>query len=202
MPTNVRVVKGKLVVEDEFSELERRVLAGRHRSRTELELRRTRHESLAFLADLPALERLEVVSAEVDDPTALAEAGALRTLFLNGTAPRSGWGFLADLTQIEELHLLNVRGPLALPDLCRLDRLRTFRAWGCTGLADVSSLESASRLEEVELVATSVTADGLLPLLAKPSVLYVSATFTTKRENERFRQHLDRYGKRAFREPA
>ena len=137
---------------------------------------------------------------KVADPRALAEIGTLRRLFLNGFTSAAGWGFLADLTQIEELHILNTRGALVLPDLQRLDHLRTFRIWGCKGLSDLSILTDVPHLEEVELVDTALAPDDLLPLLEKPSIAYLSATFATKRDTDRFDEYLDTYGKRAFRE--
>jgi len=117
----MRVVKGTVVVEGTFSESD---LVRRHASRREFELWRMRLASLAFLTDLPAIERLGLINVKVADPRALAELGTLRNLFLNGFTSASGWGFLAELAQIEELHILNTRGPLVLPDLRRLDHLR------------------------------------------------------------------------------
>jgi hypothetical protein len=200
VPNNVRVVKGTVVVEDTFSEAELGQLVGRHRSRTAFELRRTRHTSLAFLTDLPAIESLSLVSVKVGDARALSQVGTLRTLFLNGITAGAGWDFLADLVQIHHLHILNTRGELALPDLSGLARLTSFRAWGCRGLDDVSILSGAPRLEEVELVDTGLTPEQLVPLLEKPSVRYLSSSFRRRQDAELFQQYLDRAGKKAHRE--
>ncbi|GEK21797.1 hypothetical protein CXY01_23170 [Cellulomonas xylanilytica] len=149
-----------------------------------------------FLRDLPALESLSLINVRVDDARALAEVGTLRRLFLNGIKPTPGWDFLAGLAQIEELQILNVRGPLVLPDLSGLDRLATFRIWGCRGLTDVSVLENTPLLEEVELVDAGLTPDDLGSLLEKSTLAYLSCTFATRRDTDRFHQDLDRYGKK------
>ncbi|WP_456789815.1 hypothetical protein [Cellulomonas sp. P5_C5] len=200
MSEHVRVVKGAVVIEDRFAEPERELLTRRYRSRKVVELWRTRHRSFDFLKDLPHLEDLSLIRVKVDDPRALSEIRTLKRLFLNGLNPGSGWDFLADLTQVEELHLLNVRGPLTLPDLQRLDHLATFRVWGCKGLADVSALEKTPRLEEVWLTDTALTPDLVLPLLEKPSVRYLSSSFPRRRDDELFQEYLARYGKVQWRE--
>ena len=193
----MRVVKGTVVVEETFSQAD---LVRRHASRREFELWRMRLASLAFLTDLPAIERLGLINVKVADPHALAEIGTLRNLFLNGFTSASGWGFLAELTQIEELHILNTRGKLVLPDLARLDHLKTFRIWGCKGLSDISILTEVPHLEEVQLVDTALTPDDLVPLLEKPSVGYLSSSFGTQRESKLFEEYLDTYGKKQWRE--
>ncbi|KQR17398.1 hypothetical protein [Cellulomonas sp. Leaf334] len=198
MPKNIRVVQGTVVVEGSFSESE--LLVGRYTSRRDFELWRSQHASLAFLTNLPVIERLGLINVKVADPRALAELGTLRSLFLNGFRSASGWGFLADLTQIEELHILNTRGPLVLPDLQRLDHLTTVRIWGCKGLSDITMLTDVPHLEEVELVDTALTPDDLLPLLEKPSIAYLGSSFARKRDTDLVDEYLDRYGKKAYRE--
>ncbi|MDQ0372712.1 hypothetical protein [Cellulomonas humilata] len=193
----MRVVKGTVVVEENFSQAD---LVRRHASRREFELWRMRLASLEFLKDLPAIERLGLINVKVADPHALAEIGTLRNLFLNGFTSAPGWGFLAELTQIEELHILNTRGKLVLPDLTRLDHLKTFRIWGCKGLSDISILTEVPHLEEVQLVDTALTPDDLVPLLEKPSVRYLSSSFGTQRESKLFEEYLDTYGKKQWRE--
>lgn len=198
MPKNIRIVHGTVVAEGRFSESD--LLVPRYTSRGDVELWRAELPSLAFLKNLPVLERLGLINVKVADPRALAEIGTLRNLFLNGFRSAAGWDFLADLTQIEELNVLNTRGQLVLPDLHRLESLRTFFAWGCRGLSDLSFLTEVPRLEEVQLVDTALTPDDLVPLLEKPSVAYVSATFATRREADLFEAYLERYGKKAHRE--
>ncbi|GEL98214.1 hypothetical protein [Cellulomonas terrae] len=200
MSKNVRIVKGTVVAEGSFSESE--LLVGRYTSRRAFELWRAQLPSLAFLTDLPLLESLGLINVKVADPGALAEVGTLRSLFLNEFRSAAGWDFLADLTQVEELHILNTRGALVLPDLRRLDHLTTFRIWGCKGLSDISFLIDVPHLEEVALVDTALTPDDLLPLLQKPSVAYLSSSFARRREADLFDEYLDRYGKTADREAA
>lgn len=197
MPTNVSVIKGAVVVEGALTEPDRQRLVRLCATRSTVEVWRAQHTALALLLDLPGLADLSLVNVRVDDPGALPEISTLRRLFLNQARFRTGWGFLASLTQIEELHLLNVRGEVVLPDLRALDRLRMVRVWGCTGLTDVSGLAVAPHLEDVRLVDTGMTPAGLAPLLEKPSVRRLSSTFPRIKDDEHFRELLARHGKTA-----
>ena len=200
MSKNISLLKGKVVIEGKLSELEQEFLIEKYQSKKVFELWRTQLKSLTFLKDLRKMESLSLINTKVEDPQALSEIGSLKNLFLNEFKPGSGWNFLANLSQIEELQILNTRGELALPDLQKLDHLKTFRIWGCKGFADISILENTPNLEEIELVDTGLTPEKLLPLLEKPSVKYLSSSFNTKKDNELFQEYLDRYGKKAFRE--
>ncbi len=200
MSKNISLLKGKVVIEGKLSELEQEFLIEKYQSKKVFELWRTQLKSLTFLKDLRKMESLSLINTKVEDPQALSEIGSLKNLFLNEFKPGSGWNFLANLSQIEELQILNTRGELALPDLQKLDHLKTFRIWGCKGFADISILKNTPNLEEIELVDTGLTPEKLLPLLEKPSVKYLSSSFNTKKDNELFQEYLDRYGKKAFRE--
>lgn len=200
MSKNISLLKGKVVIEGKLSEPEQEFLIEKYQSKKVFELWRTQLKSLTFLKDLRKMESLSLINTKVEDPQALSEIGSLKNLFLNEFKPGSGWNFLANLSQIEELQILNTRGELALPDLQKLDHLKTFRIWGCKGFADISILENTPNLEEIELVDTGLTPEKLLPLLEKPSVKYLSSSFNTKKDNELFQEYLDRYGKKAFRE--
>jgi hypothetical protein len=202
MSKNISLLKGKVVIEGKLSEPEQEFLIEKYKSKKVFEVWRTQLKSLTFLKDLPKMESLSLINTKVEDPQALSEIGSLKNLFLNEFKPGSGWNFLADLSQIEELQILNTRGELALPDLQKLDHLKIFRLWGCKGFVDISILENTPNLEELELVDTGLTPEKLLPLLEKPSVKYLSASFSTKKDNELFQEYLARHGKKAFRETA
>lgn len=202
MSKNISLLKGKVVIEGKFSEPEQEFLIEKYKSKKVFEFWRTQLKSLTFLKNLTMMESLSLINTKVEDPNALSEIGTLKNLFLNEFKPGSGWGFLANLTQIEELHILNTRGELILPDLQKLDQLKTFRIWGCKGFADISILKNTPNLEEVELVDTALTPEQLLPLFEKPSVKYLSSSFNTKKDNELFQVYLDKYGKKAYRETA
>ena len=195
MPENVRLLKGRVVVEGKLSGPEQELLVEKYKSKKAFEFWRTQLKSLAFLKELPSLESLSLVNARIEDVNALSEVNTLKTLFLNEARLGSDWGFLANLCQIEELHILNIRGELALPDLGNLDCLRAFRIWGCKGLADISALENTPRLEEVELIDTGLTPERTLPLFKKPSIKYLNASFGKKKSDELFQEYLERYGK-------
>jgi hypothetical protein len=200
MSKNISIIKGKVVIEGKFLEAEQEILIEKYKSKKVFEFWRTQLNSLAFLKNLPSLESLALINVKVEDINALSEISTLKKLFLNELKLSSGWDFLKNLTQIEELHILNVRGELILPDLQKLDHLKTFRIWGCKGLADVSMLKNTPNLEQVELVATALTPEKLLPLFEKPSIKYLSSSFSKKKDSELFQEYLDRYGKKAFRE--
>lgn len=200
MSKNISLLKGKVVIEGKLSEPDQEFLIEKYKSKKIFELWRTQLKSLAFLKNLPKMESLSLINTKVEDPGALAEISTLKNLFLNEFKPSSGWDFLANLTQIEELHILNTKGELALPDLQKLDNLKAFRIWGCKGFADISILKNVPNLEEVELVDTALTPEKLLPLFEKPSVKYLNAPFSTKKDNELFQEYLNKYGKKAYRE--
>ncbi len=200
MSKNISLLKGKVVIEGKLSEPEQEFLIEKYKSKKVFEIWRTQFKSLTFLKDLLKMESLSLINTKVEDPQALSEIGSLKNLFLNEFKPGSGWNFLANLSQIEELQILNTRGELALPDLRKLDHLKTFRIWGCKGFVDISILKNTPNLEEVELVDTGLTPEKLLPLLEKPSVKYLSSSFNTKKDNELFQEYLDKYGKKSFRE--
>lgn len=141
----VRLVAGKVVVTGDVSDAVRRTLLTRYRKREVVELWRADLDDLTFLTELPGLRSLSVVSCRLLDTAPLARCTALRTLFLNQARPRDGWEFLAGLGQVEELHLLNVRGDLPLPDLTGMTSLRVLRVWGCTGLRSLAALSSSAR---------------------------------------------------------
>ena len=200
MSKNISLLKGKVVIEGKLSESDQEFLIEKYKSKKVFELWRAQLKSLSFLKNLPKIESLSLINTKVEDPDALSEIGSLGNLFLNELKPGSGWGFLANLTQIEELHILNIKGELILPDLHKLNHLKAFRIWGCKGFADISILKNTLKLEEVELVDTALTPEKLLPLFEKPSIKYLSSSFSTKKENELFQEYLDRYGKKAYRE--
>ncbi|WP_437638390.1 hypothetical protein [Sorangium sp. So ce854] len=201
MPKNVRVVKGKVVVEGEFASLEEEVVRARYRDRKIFEFWRTSHASLSFLKDLDGVEELSFVNAKIEDPSALSCVSTLRKLFLNGVRVGSGFGFLAMLDQIEELYLLNLKGELALPDLGRLGSLRKFWVWGCKRFLDASVLKEVRDLEEVEFIDTAMGPDDLLVLFEKASVKYINARFGTKRHNDVFSEYLVKFNKKQYRDP-
>lgn len=198
MSKNIGLLKGKVVIEDQFSESEQELLIKKYKSKTEFEFWRTKHKSLTFLKDLPELESLSLISTKVENADFLSEIPKLKTLFLNAAKFDSGWNFLENLNQIEELHILNVRGKLILPDLKMLDQLKSFRIWGCKGLADISVLENVRQLEEVDLVDTAVTLENLLPVIEKPSVKYINATFGRKKDRDLFQEYVDKFEKKLF----
>jgi hypothetical protein len=165
MSKKINLLKGKVVIEGELLESEQELLVKKYKSKKIFELWRAQYPSLVFLKNLPCLENLSLINVKVDDASALPEMSTLKNLFINGAKFGCGWGFLADLTQIEELHILNLRGEFVLPDLGELDQLKVFRIWGCKGLSDISVLKNVRQLEEVDLVDTGLTPDNLLPLL-------------------------------------
>jgi hypothetical protein len=198
MSKNIGLLKGKVVIEDQFAESEQELLIKKYKSKTEFEFWRTKHKSLTFLKDLPELEILSLIGTKIENADFLSEIPKLKTLFLNAAKFDAGWNFLANLNQIEELHILNIRGKLILPDLKMLDHLKSFRIWSCKGLADISVLENVRQLEEVDLVDTSVTLEKLLPLIKKSSVKYINATFSSKKDRDLFQEYVDRHGKRPY----
>lgn len=200
MSKTISLLKGKVIIEGKFAEQEQELLIEKYKSKKVFEFWRTQLKSLTFLKDLPNLEDLGLINVKVDDINALSEVNTLKRLFLNELKLNSGWGFLQNLTQIEELHILNIKGELTLPDLQKLDHLKTFRLWGCKGLADISILEKIPNLEEVELVDTALTLENLLPLFEKPSIKYLSSSFSKKKDKELFKEYLNKYGKKAYRE--
>jgi hypothetical protein len=195
---HVTVVKGKVLVQDQFTSVEEALVRTKHRNKSVFEFWRTRHASLEFLSDFEKLEELSLINATIATPESLSKLRGLKKLFLNGAKFASGYGFLAHLDQIEELHLLNVRGAFTLPDLEPLASLRTFRVWGCKGFADASVLNAAPRLEELEFIDTALTPEALTALFEKESVKYLSARFGTKRENDAFSQLSTTYGKARY----
>jgi hypothetical protein len=126
-----------------------------------LEFWRTQLKSLTFLKNLPKIESLSLINVKVEDPNTLCEIDTLKNLFLKEFKLGSGWDFLANLAQIEELHILNTRGELVLPDIQKLDQLKTFRLWGCKGFTNISILKNTPNLEEVALVDTVLTLEKL-----------------------------------------
>ncbi|WP_437783601.1 hypothetical protein [Sorangium sp. So ce1097] len=201
MSKNIRIVKGKVVVEGKFTLLEEEVVRVKHRDRKIFEFWRTSHASLSFLKDLSGVEDLSFVNAKIEDPSALSCLSTLKRLFLNGVRVSSGFGFLATLGQLEELHLLNLKGELVLPDLEGLGSLRKFRVWGCKRFLDASVLKGVRDLEEVEFIDTAMGPDDLLVLFEKASVRYIDARFGTKRNNDVFSEYLVKFGKKQYREP-
>lgn len=200
MTKNVSLLKGKVVVQDKFSSAEEEILNKKYKGKTVFEFWRTSHQSLCFLESMENIESLSLINTKIDDATALADLNTLNHLFLNGIKLKSGWDFLADLKQIRELHILNIKGELTLPNLAKLDSLNTFRIWGCKGLGDVSFLLGVPKLEEIELIDTALQPDDLLGLLAKPSVRYVNARFNTKKNNDLFLEYLQKFNKKQYRD--
>ena len=119
----------------------------------------------------------------------------MRSLFINTSAIAAGFDFLADLAQVEELHLLNHRGPLTLPALEGMAALKRFRVWGCKGFTDISVLAEVPQLEEVELIDAGLEPEDLKPLITKPTIRYVNAQFATQSRNAHFTELLAKYGK-------
>lgn len=202
MPADISVVKGKVCVTGQLTDAQVPDLVRRCATRSRLELRRTRHQTLELLEQLPGIEELELVRTRVTDAGALARLPALRVLWLNGVTVESGFGFLAGLSQVQELHLLNHRGALELPDLAGMTSLRTFREWGCKGLTDLSVLLDVPQLEEVALTDAGVEPEDLVPVVAMPSVRYVSAQFGSKGRNDRFAEIVAAHGKAQYRDDA
>lgn len=202
MSKNVSLLKGKVVIEGKISGPEQEFLIEKYKTKKVFEIWRSQLKELSFLKNLPNIEVLSLINTKVEDSQALSQIGTLKNLFLNEFKPGSGWDFLAGLSQIEELQILNTRGELALPDLQKLGGLKIFRLWGCKGFTDISILNHAPNLEEVELIDTGLSPADLLFLFERPNVKYLNASFKTKKENDTFQEYLDRYGKKAFRESA
>ncbi|WP_437857178.1 hypothetical protein [Sorangium sp. So ce363] len=194
-------MKGKVVVEDKFASLEEEVIKAKYGSKRVFEFWRTNHVSLSFLTGLSDIEDLSLINAKIEDPSALSCLTTLKRLFLNGVKVSSGFGFLSGLSQIEELYLLNLKGELALPSLKGLDSLKTFRVWGCKRFSDVSVLEEAQGLEEVEFVDTAMEPDDLLVLFEKASIKYINSQFRAKKQNDVFSEYLVKFNKNQYRGP-
>lgn len=58
MSKNIGLLKGKVVIEGQFSESEQELLIKKYKSKTEFEFWRTKHKSLTFLKGLPELREL------------------------------------------------------------------------------------------------------------------------------------------------
>lgn len=200
MTKNVSLLKGKVVVQDKFSSVEEETLNKKYKDKMEFEFWRTNLQSLSFLESFDKIKSLSLINTKLDDTSALSRLDTLDRLFLNGIKPASGWAFLENLKQIRELHILNIKGEFVIPSLGELDSLRTFRVWGCKGFADVSSLLGVPNLEEVELIDTALLPEDLLDLFAKPSLRYVNARFSTKKNNDLFAEYLLKFNKKQYRD--
>lgn len=66
MPGNIRLIKGKVVIEDRFTSLEEGIVRARHRGKRAFEFWRTHHRSLSFLVELSDLEELSLINATVN----------------------------------------------------------------------------------------------------------------------------------------
>ncbi|WP_437991875.1 hypothetical protein [Sorangium sp. So ce145] len=194
-------MKGKVVVEDKFTSLEEEVIKARYGSKSVFEFWRTNHASLSFLKELSGIEDLSFVNAKIEDPSSLSCLTTLKRLFLNGVKVSSGFGFLSDLSRVEELHLLNMKGELALPSLEGLGSLKSFRVWGCKRFSDASALKEVRGLEEVEFIDTAMEPDDLLVLFEKASIKYIDSRFRTKRQNDVFSEYLVKFNKSQYRDP-
>lgn len=200
MSATAKILKGTVSIEGQLSRANEAALAKKYAGKTSFNLRRMKLESLSFLGAFEGIRDLSFVNVKVADASALTELGALERLFLNGVTVGAGFGFLSKLAALEELHLLNLRGPLELPSLTDLGALTKFRVWGCKGFSDLSILQEVPNLEELELVDTALEPDDLLPLLGKTSVRFVAAQFKTKKHNDVFSEHLTKFGKTRYRE--
>jgi hypothetical protein len=195
---SVKVVKGAVMVEGAISAETLPLLKAKMKNRTRLELWRATLPTLAFLSDLTPLEHLSVVNCKVTDASALGEIEGLRSLFLNGSSFKEGLGFLADVRDVEELDLLNLRGTFSVPALTALRRLSRVRVWGCKGFTDVAALAAAPHLAAVELVDVGLEPHTLGPLLEHGSLRFLDAQFGTVARQRRFAELLAQSGKEAY----
>lgn len=198
MPNNFRSIKGKVVIEDQFTLLEEEIVKTRYKNKKAFEFWRMNLKSLDFLKDLHAVEDLGLINVKIENAAALGDINTLKKLFLNQVRPASGWDFLAQLSQIGQLHLLNIRGSLTLPGFENLTSLKAFHVWGCKGFADISILKDTRNLEEVKFVGTALEPDDLLPLFERDSIKFVSAQFKTKQQNDIFLEYLEKYKKKQY----
>jgi hypothetical protein len=196
---DVRVVKGTVQVTGDLTPDIVRILTTRHRARTEVEIWRARIDTLDTLAELEAIDRLALVNCRLADPASLSRMPTLRRLFLNELTPAGGWAFLAGVTQLDELELLNIRGPLALPSFAEHRTLTRIHVWGCRGLDDAAALASAPALTELACVDTGLDLDSLAPLLAHPTLRYLDVGLRTARANAELDELLAAHGKQRHR---
>ena len=97
MSEKISLLKGTVVIEGELLESEQELLAKKYKSKKVFELWRAQYSSLAFLKNLPCLEKLNLINVKIKDANALPEIDTLKNLFLNEARFACGWGFLADL---------------------------------------------------------------------------------------------------------
>lgn len=196
MTGDIRVTKGTVQVTGELTPDTVRALTTRHRVRTEIEIWRARIATLDVLAGMERIERLALVNSRLADPASLSRMPQLRRLFLNQLTPAGGWGFVAGLTQLDELELLNIRGPIALPSLAEHRTLSRILVWGCRGFDGAAELASAPALTELTCVDTGLELDHLAPLLAHPTLRYLNVQLRTVRANAQLDELLAANGKR------
>ncbi len=105
-------------------------------------------EDVSFLADLPALENLNLSGTRVTDLSPLAKLSRLRKLSLLA-APVSNIAPLSDLTDLESLSLENTQ-VADIAALAKLVKLQDLSLAG-TAVEDLSALAGMTRLTELKL---------------------------------------------------
>ena len=195
---SVKVVKGVVVVEGEFSLEQLPQLKAKLTNRSRLELLRVSLPNLEFLDELSGLDDVRIMYSTIGDPSALAGVPGLRSLFINASSFSGGFEFLGQLTALEELDVLNMRGKFAVPALSELTRLTRFRAWGCKGFTEVTPIAAAPRLEHVELVDTGLEPESLMPLLSHETLSSLDAQFGTQATQKKYLTLLAEHGKTRY----
>jgi hypothetical protein len=148
-----------------------------------------RPDALAWTTALPALEGLELASAELTDARFFARFPRLRALDLMRVKGLADLAPLADLPCLEAITLESVSSLARLPHLDALAALRLLVVISAKSLTDVSGLRGAA-IEELALIGVPLKAADLAVLDAMPALARGVVALASRKETALVEQAL------------
>ncbi len=152
-------------------------------------------KTLDCVLPLKKLDTICFYGGSVADFSALNHLPTLSELFINSLNRYGDLGFLIPLTQLKRLQLLHLSKLEAFPNLSNHTQLTTIRIWDCKRLADIRALAHIPNLQELDMLNTPHVPDDFIFLLETQNIQRISVTFGTVKENKRFAELLNHYGK-------
>lgn len=158
----------------------------------ELTLRGISTPDLSFLSPLKKLWSLRVVLGGIKS---FAGIGAIKRLSIIQVREMFDVEILADLAELQNLHLQSLPHIRSAPSLHQAKKLRRVTLENLKSFDDFSNLGNAPAIEEFALIdGKHQTSAQLLPLLKAPSLKRISAYFGSHQKNREFAQLRDAHG--------
>jgi len=162
----------------------------------EITLRSISTPNVDYLAGLQNLWSVDIKLGGIKNFDGVTSLSKLKYLELWQVRGLKDLSFISKLTTLQNLFIQSLKQVEQLPDFSNLAALRRIYLENLKGLTHLSTLKTASVLEEfVFVMAGNLDPEKLIPVLENPSLKNIFCGFGSEKKNNRFNELASTYNK-------